>query len=376
MQESTSPKPKIPNPPSSFEEDEKLMWELSPLWRKNFLTGRSQIKKAFLRNFILINLPYIGIAVLISILLNYFTEISIPASSLLSLSIGILTAVGAIMTIIFAFLTFWFSNAENTLQKSQYIIKSKFTELEIIEENIRPFTRGPRDTVHGELRDKTEKLAVASERFLEALKALEGRFSRASSGTYYDRLSLYKLDALIQHAGGKWYVAYCSLINVPSDQDSAMRIYRNSLSISSRIQEQNTEIRTATNQIKRTLNFTPILTSLIFIFIFSLIIALMSSTSTQYTLLPLPRLIFSTILVILLTTYLINIFLLLWSYISSKHLLHETNRESDLQRTTRLEERLNLDYSNAIKNQAKIIIETLKEDSPATTASADAETEQ
>ena len=376
MQKSTDPNPKIPIPPSSFEENEKLMWNLSPLWRKYFLARRSQIKKTLLRNCIRINLPSIGVAVLIAIFLNYLTEVSIPVSSLLLLSIGILTATGAIMTIIFAFLTFWFSHSENAVQKSQDIIKSQIAELDTCKQHVESFTREPKDTVQDHLRDKFEKLAEASKRFLDALTALKGRFSRASSGTYYDGVSLYKLDTLIEHTGGNWFVAYCSLINAPPDQDNAKRIWLNTMSISRRIQEQNTEIRTATNQIARILGFAPTLTSLLFIFIFSLIVALMSSTSTQYTLLPLPSLMFSTILVILLATHLINILRLLWSYVYSKHLLHETNRASDLQKTIDIEKRLELDYENALKHKAEVIIEAFEENHSSTTAPANSDTDK
>lgn len=376
MKDSTEHNNKIPIPPDNFEEDEKLMWNYSPLWRESFLKNHSQIKKTFLLKFLKLNFLPIISSVLIAILLNYFTEISISIESLLLLSIGLLTATGAIMTIIFTFVTFWFSNADNAMHKAQDVIKSQIAELNTTKENIYHYTMGPKESVQGHMKEKAEILADASKKFLDAINALIGRFSRASFGTFYDGISLYELDAVINQTGGKWFVSYCKLITNPPDQDNAKSIWLSTMSISRRIGEQNGEIRTSINQISRILNFTPTLASLLFIFIFSLIVTLISSTSAQYTLLPLLRLMFSAILITLLVTHLTNIFRVLWLYISSKHVLHKINRVSDLNQTKKMEETLQLDYKSAVKHQADIIIKSLEKTHPPTTSSSDSDTSE
>ena len=104
----------VPPPPDGFDEEQKSAWGL-PQWRSIFLAQRSSIKKTLFFNWVKVNVPAISIAIIAALLLHYVplyyfhsgSPFSITSNSLSTLGIAILYASIAILTIMFAFLTFW-----------------------------------------------------------------------------------------------------------------------------------------------------------------------------------------------------------------------------------------------------------------------------
>jgi len=222
--ESDSGSTSVPPPPSGFDEEQEFSWKHWPQWRLAFLNRYSKTKKALFLNFLKVNGPAITIVIIATLLLHYiFPDFSITKESLSTLAIGILTASAAILTIIVAFLTFWFGNANNSMQRTRDMIRNELRSLDTIKRDIEPFTTGPKEGLNRALAEKVRKLAQESEFLINTLKTLAGRFYRAAPGTYYDPVGLVKLDAAIQDTGGEWFKAYLAIFKEHSDHDYAKK---------------------------------------------------------------------------------------------------------------------------------------------------------
>lgn len=346
----------IPPVPSGFDEEQELAWKNLAPWRLIFLKKRSRIKRTLLLDWVKINLPTVLIAILLGRLLYLNTSISIDNASLSTLAIGILSASAAILTIIVAFLTFWFSSANNNMQRTKDMIRSELSNLETTERDIEQFTGNPKEDLPEPRKAALIKLAEKSETFLNALKTLGGRFYRATLGTYYDSLDSIKLDIAIGETGGEWFVAYLSVFNKHSDRDYCGRVWNNAVAISRRFNDLNAEVRRATNQVTQIVYFMPTLISVLVVFIFSLFIAFIFNTTSGDYFLPVTKLVFGSILVILTATHLVNIVRFLWVLVSSRYVANETNRLFDIQTTANLEKQRPIDYTKALKKYAETIV--------------------
>lgn len=343
----------VPPPPNGFDEEQQFAWNKWPQWRSTFLTRRSNIKKTLFFNWVKVNGTSIAIATGAVLLLHYvFPHFSITNDSLSTLAIGILAASAAILTIIVAFLTFWFGSANNSMQRIRAMIRDELRSLDNIKRDIDPLTAGPKEGLSGTLKDNLENLANKSETFLNTLKTLYGRFSRAALGTYYDEVDLTKLDIAILETGGEWFKAYLAVFKGHSEHDFCKKTWENAMEASRRIGHLNDEVRQASNQIMQIVYFMPTLTSVLFIFILSLVVAFMSSTANLQ---PLVGLIFSFILVILLPIHLVRTIGFLWNLVSSKYVSYETNRSLDIQYSNNIEQQYPVDYAGALKKHAERI---------------------
>jgi len=361
MKRKRGPNSKTPPTPKGFDEEQEFAWKNWPQWRLTFSSKRSQIKRALLINWVKVNLPAIFIAIMVGLVVHLTTPVSITSSSLSTLAIGILTASAAILTIIVAFLTFWFGSASNSMQRAQAMIRDELRNLDAVELDIDPLTAGPKESVTGTLKGKLEKLAKDSEIFLSVLKTLGGRFSRAALGTYYDSVAQTKLDIAIRETGGEWFKSYLAVFKGHREHDFCRKTWENAMGISRRTYDLNSEARRASNQVMQIIYFMPILTSVLFIFIFSLVVAFISSTTSGGNLLPITKLIFSSILVILLATHLVNLVRFLWALVSSRYVTYETNRLLDIQHTNNIEQQYPVDYASALKKYAEAIIKAAPE---------------
>jgi len=342
----------VPPPPNGFDEELKLIWEKWPQWRSAFLNRRSKIKKTLIWNFSKINGPAIIIIIIVTLLLHYiFPDFSITKESLSTLAIGILTASAAILTIIIAFLTFWFGSANNSMQKTRDTIRNELRSLDSIKLDIEPYTAGPKEDLSGTSKDNLEKLAQESKTFLNTLKTLAGRFHRAAPGTYYDPVDLNTLDIAIRETGGKWFKAYLAVSNEPSDHDFAKKTWTNAMDISRRINELNSEVMRSSEQLMQIIYFMPTLISVLFIFIFSLVITFMSGTNALQ---PLSGLTLSFILVALLPAHLVITIRFLWNLVVSKYVTYEINRLLDIQHSNGIEKESPVDYTSALIRHAEL----------------------
>jgi len=345
----------VPPPPSGFDEEQEFAWKNWPQWRSTFLTQRSNIKKTLFFNWVKVNGTAIAIATGAALLLHYvFPHFSIAGDSLSTLAIGILAASAAILAIIVAFLTFWFGGANNSMQRTRAMIRDELRNLEVIKRDIDQLTAGPKKGLTGTLKDNLETLAEKSETFLNTLKILDGRFSRAALGTYYDSVGLTELDIAIQETGGEWFKAYLAVFKGHTEHDFCKKTWENATTTSRRISDLNDEVRQATNQIMQIVYFMPTLISVLFVFIFSLVVAFMSSTSALDRI---AGLIFSFILIILLPIHLASTVRFLWNLVSSKHVTYETNRLLDVQYSNHIEQQYPVDYAGALKKYAERIVD-------------------
>jgi hypothetical protein len=343
----------VPPPPIGLDEEQQFIWDKWPQWRLAFLNRRSKIKNTLIWNFLKINGPAIIIIIIVTLLLHYifFPNFAITKEALSTLAIGILAASAAILTIIIAFLTFWFGSANNSMQKTRDTIRSELRSLETIKLDIEPYTAGPKEGLKKALTEKIQKLAQESESFLNALKTLSGRFYRAAPGTYYDPVELGTLDLAIRDTGGKWFKAYLTVSNEPSDHDFAKKTWKTAMDISRRIYELNGEVRRASEQLTQIIYFMPTLISVLFIFIASLVIAFMSGTNALQ---PLTGLILSFILVALLPAHLVITIRFLWNLVVSKYVTYEINRLSDIQYSNNVEMENPVDYTSALIRHAEL----------------------
>ena len=345
----------IPSPPSGLDEEQQFAWKKLPQWRSIFLTQHSNIKKTLFCNWVKVNGPAIAIVIIVSLLLHYiFPDFSITKESLSTLATGILTASAAILTIIIAFLTFWFGNANTSMQRTRDMIRNELRSLDTIKRDIEPLTIGPKEGLGRALADKIKKLAQESKTFLNTLKTLAGRFYRAAPGTYYDPVDLNTLDIAIHETGGEWFKACLAVFKKYSDQDFAKKTWTNAMDISRRIYELNGEVRRASEQLMQIVYFMPTLISVLFIFIFSLVITFMSSTNALQ---PLTSLIFGFILVTLLPIHLVFTVRFIWNLVLSKHVSYETNRLLDMQYSNNIEKKHPVDYESALRKYAERIVD-------------------
>lgn len=344
----------VPSPPSGLDEEMKSVWKGWPQWRLAFLNRYSKIKKTLFLNFVKVNGPAIAIVIIVTLLLYYiFPDFSITKESLSTLAIGILTASAAILTIIVAFLTFWFGSANNNMQRTRDMIRNELRSLDSIKRDIEPFTAGPKEGINKALAEKVRKLTQESEIFLNTLKTLAGRFFRAAPGTYYDSVDLVTLDIAVKETGGEWFKAYLAVSKEHSDYDFAKKTWTNAMDISSRIIDLNNEVRRASDQVMQIVNFMPTLISVLFILIFSLVTTFMSSANALQ---PLVGLIFGFILVTLLPTHLVITVRFLRNLVLSKYVTYETNRLTDVQHSENIEQEFPVDYTGALKKYAEGLI--------------------
>jgi len=354
----------VPPPPNGFDEELKSVWEKLPQWRLAFLNRYSKIKKTLFLNFLKVNGPAITIVIIVTFLLHYiFPDFSITKESLSTLAIGILTASAAILTIIVAFLTFWFGSANNNMQRTRDMIRNELRSLDTIQLDIEPFTTGPKEGLNRALAEKAQKLAQESKTFLNTIKTLAGRFFRAAPGTYYDSVDLVTLDIAITETGGAWFKAYLDVSKAHSDYDFARKTWKNVMDISRRIIDLNGEVRRASDQVMHIVYFMPTLISVLFIFIFSLVTTFMSSANALQ---PLVGLTFGFILAILLPIHLASTVRFLWNLVTSKYVTYETNRLSDIQQSENFEKQHPIDYTSAMKKYAEGLLKSnseMREDS-------------
>ncbi len=347
-----------PPPPFGFDKDQEAIWDWSP-WRKEFNARLSKTKKALLLKFLRINLAVILISVLIGRMLYLNTSINISESSMLTLAIGIVTASAAILTIIIAFLTFWFGSAISSRLGIRSRISDDLLILEDIAEEIQPYSVGPKDNVEEPLKAKVIELAIKSEEFITALKILSGRFRRAAVGTYYDGGEIFNIELVIHDTGGNWFKAFVGILKGHKNHDFARKTWLNASRIAARICALNYELMRASGQLKQIVIFMPLLASVLVTFIFALIVSFMSGIGygdgSESTLLTVTKLILSSALVIMLPVQLIGIVRYLWSLVSSKYVADETQRTFDTRRSKNIEIEYPLDYKGALKRYANII---------------------
>jgi hypothetical protein len=354
----------VPPPPNGLDEEQEFAWKKWPEWRSVFLSKRSQTQKALLIHWLKVNLSAIFVAIIIATMFHFMTPITITNNSLLILAIGVLSASAAILTIIVAFLTFWFGSANNSMQRTRSMIRDELRNLEVIKRDIDPLTAGPKEGITGDLKNNLETLAKKSEAFLNALKILGGRFYRAALGTYYDSQDIFTLDTVIRHVGGEWFKAYLAVFKGHSEHDFCRKAWENAMGISRRLGNLNDEVMRSSTQIMQIIYFMPTLISVLFVLIFSLVIAFISSITSERNLLPVVNLVFGSILILLLVTHLVIVVRFLWTSVSSRYFSYETNRSLDIQYTTKVEQQYPLDYAGALDKHLEIIAKayTTRED--------------
>ncbi len=344
----------IPPPPSGFDETQKSFWNL-PLWRSTFITQRSNIKKALFFSWVKVNGTVITIAIVAALLLHYaFPHFSIAGDSLPILGIGILSASIAILTILVPFLMFWFGSAKDNMQRTRDKIRDELRNLQIIKRDVSQLTAGPKESVSGDWKERAETLAKKSDTFYKALSRLDGRFSRADLGTYYDAVELAGLHLSIQATGGEWFVAYAELFQTHTGHSFGRKTWENAMESSGRLLILNEEASRARNQIMQLINFMPTLNSILFVFLVSLLIVFLSSTGNLQ---PLVGLILSFILVILLPVHLVSIVRFLWRMASLEFFTYETNRLLDINRSHNIEQRHPVDDEDAKTNYIKGLVD-------------------
>jgi len=344
----------VPPPPSDFDGTQESFWSL-PLWRSTFLTQRSNIKKALFFSWVKVNGTAITIAIVAALLLHYaFPHFSIAGDSLSILGIGILSASIAILTIIVPFLMFWFGSAKDNMRRTRDKIRDELRNLQLIKRDVSLLTAGPKESVSGDLKVRAGNLAKKSDTFFKALSRLDGRFSRADLGTYYDAVELAGLHLSIQATGGEWFVAYAGLFRTHTGHSFGRKTWENAMDSSGRLLILNDEASRARNQIMQLINFMPTLNSILFVFLVSLLIVFMSSTGSLQ---PLVGLILSFILVILLSVHLGSIVRFLWRMVSLEFFTYETNRLLDVNRSHNIEQRHPVDDEDAITNYIKGLVD-------------------
>lgn len=344
----------VPPTPSGFDEAQKSAWSW-PLWRSTFLTQRSNIKKTLFFNWVGVNGPAIAIAIGAALLLHYiFPHFSIAGDSAFLLGIGILSASIAILTIIVPFLMFWFGGAKDNMQRTRDKIRDEIRNLDAIKRDIDQFTAGPKKDVTGTLKESLENLAKKSDTFYKALSRLGGRFSRADMGTYYNAVELAGLALSINATGGEWFTAYAKTFETVDARNFCRKLWENAMDSSERLLILNDEASRACNQIKQLINFMPTLTSILFVFLVSLLIVFMSSTGNLQ---PLIGLILSFILVILLSVHLMSIVRFLWRMVSLEFFTYETNRLLDVNRSHNIERQHPVDDEDAKTKYIKGLVD-------------------
>lgn len=345
--------------PIGIEEDFSIQWEI-PLWRSQYYKQLSVVRKKLLFRWLKINVVAILFAVLLGRLIHLNSTIDISEASLSTLSIGIMTASAAILTIITAFLIFWFGNAINNLNSVRDNIGEALVKLDEIIDEVRPYEAGPKENVTGELREKVIHLSEVSKKFRRALLVLSGRFYRAGVGTYYE--SMYQLDSVVRNEAGKWFVAYAKAFDGIVSRDYCMKIQRETRVVSNRLFNLNNENMRASGQLKQIVEFIPTLISMLLVFVFALSVSFLSGiTYGSSTLLTVTKIILSLIMIILIVVHLGSLAQYLWSLVSSKCLFYEANRIVELDTSKTLEKEYELDYQQALTKDFEIMMKVTKE---------------
>ncbi|MFC1912127.1 hypothetical protein ACFLXG_03115 [Chloroflexota bacterium] len=347
--------------PLGIDEDFSLQWGLA-LWRSQYYKQLSIVRKMLLFRWLKINAVAILSAVLLGRLIYLNTTIDISAASLSTLSIGIMTASAAILTIITAFLIFWFGSAINNLKNVRDNIDETLVKLDEIIAEVRPWEAGPKEEVTGDLRKKVIHLADLSKKFRSALMVLAGRFYRAGIGTYYDSTSMYRLDSVVKNEGGKWFVAYARAFEGFEARDYCMKIWEKAEAVSRRLGDLNRQSIRASGQLKQIVEFIPTLISVLLVFAFALLVSFLSGiTYGSSILLPLTKIILSLIMIILIVVHLGSLVQYLWSLVSSKYLFYEANRIVELENSKALEKQYKLDYHEALIKDMEVMMQVIEE---------------
>ncbi len=355
----------VPPPPNGFDEEQKSAWGFLP-WRSIFLAQRSSIKKTLFFNWVKVNVPAISIATIAALLLHYVpsyyfhsvSPFSITSNSLSTLGIAILYASIAILTIMFAFLTFWFGSAKDAMRKIQDRTRDELRNLEVIKQDISPFLAGPKEGVPTDIKEKVENLAKKADTFYKSLSRFVGRFSRASVGTYYDAVELAGLQHSVTATGGEWFVAHAKTFETLDERAFCRKTWENAMHSSGQLLSLNDGANHAHNQMMQIINFMPTLSSILFVFLVSLVIVFVSSTSNLQ---PLVGLILGFILVILLPIHVVNMVRFLWKQLFLEFVTHETNRLVDTQQSHTIEQRHPVDDKEAIMKDLKVLIDAYTE---------------
>lgn len=354
---------KIPSPPAGLDQDLEIAWD-NQVWRLLFIQQRSKVKRTLLINWLKTNLPPVVVAILIGTVLRLFTNITILDNSLATLSAGVMAVSATILAIMTAFLTFWFGNAINNLTKLRDMISGELSGLADIEEDIRPYTAGPKETIADDLKEKILDLAEKSKSFRDALRVFDGRFHRGTIGTYYNSQEMFKLETVIKDTGGKWFVSYSKAFEGHEARDFCSKTWLKAMEASRELNRLNDEIIRANGQLKDIIEFMPTMVSILFIFIFALVVIFLSnmsySTTHTSTLLPLTKLIFASLLIVLLPVQLVRLVHYLWSLVSAKYIAYMTNSEIALRYSSNMERRYSLDYDGAMKREAETILDMFK----------------
>ncbi len=142
-----------PPSPIGFDKEQEILWKF-PYWHDDFCKRLSKKRWSILLNFLRINSVAILLSILVARLIYFNTSVTISENSMLTLAIGIVTASAAILTIIVAFLTYWFGNSISNMQRVKSRIGDELIILEDTKEKIEPYTNGPQDSVKEPLRAK------------------------------------------------------------------------------------------------------------------------------------------------------------------------------------------------------------------------------
>ncbi len=347
--------------PLGIDEDFSLQWEL-PLWRFHYYKQLSTLRKRLLLRWLKINVVAILSAILLGILISLNSTIDISETSLSTLSIGIMTASAAIITIITAFLIFWFGSAINNLRNVRDNIGEALVKLDEMIAEVRPWEAGPKEEVTGDLREKVIHLADLSKKFRSALRVLAGRFYRAGIGTYYDSTSMYRLDSVVKNEGGKWFVAYARAFEGIEARDYCMKIWQEAEAVSRRLGDLNKQNMSASGQLKQIVEFLPTLISVLLVFAFALLVSFLSGiTYGSNTLLPVTKIILSLTMIILIVVHLGSLVQYLWTLVSSKYSFYEANRIVELDSSEALEKDYELDYHEALTKDIEVMTEVMRE---------------
>ncbi len=347
--------------PLGIDEDFSIQWEL-PLWRSQYYKQLSTISKNLLFRWLKVNVVTILLAILLGWLIHLYSAVDISEVSLSTLAAGIMTASAAILTIITAFLIFWYGSAINNLNSTRDNIGQALVKLEEIIDEVRPYEAGPKEDVTGELRKKVIHLAEVSKKFRKALLALSGRFHRAGIGTYYESISMSLLDSVVRNEAGKWFVAYARAFDGFEARDYCLKIQREATVVSKRLWNLNNENMRASGQLKQIVEFIPTLISMLLVFVLALLVSFLSGiTYGSSTLLPVTKIILSLVMIILIVVHLGSLAQYLWSLVSSKYVFYEANRIVELDNSKALEKEDELNYHEALNKDVEVMMKVIKE---------------
>jgi hypothetical protein len=347
-------------PPTMLLEDEQEKWIVLPRWRTIFSESNHRLLISVLHQFFLLFLVSLCFGSIIGIIAaNHLPGLDFSSAQLFLSTIMTISA--AVFGIIIAFTTFWYGSALSSLEQVRSLIKGQLNLLNNEIEIIQPWHVGPKDGVKEPLRGKVIELARITDRFLEVLKMLRGRFNRAALGTYYDNSSFFKLDSVIRDIGGEWFKSIANLSEDRSLYDLGRSTKLKTSEISSTLSELNREVKAIITRIHGILEFTVPLLSMLAIFgisstTFLLVSSLSEPISSNYhILISIATLGFWIIFQLSVVTY------LFWKQIAVRYSAFQANRTVDREYTTTLENRVEIDYGSALMKDAKMALELHEE---------------